>query len=137
MMVSACGVLCTDCPAYQANATGPAHQARTADAWRRIYGLSVAAADLTCGGCLGPDEDLFHQSRTCVAGRCCRTNRFSTCAECPKESCPDLEQAQALWDEVPRLAATLCAGDFATYAQPYCGHRERLAGIRVARRRRS
>lgn len=131
-MMSACGVLCSDCPAYQGAAKGVAHQKATAAAWRRIYGLNEPAENISCGGCLGPDEQLFHTSRNCSARRCCRSKGFATCAECSAENCPDLEKAQAVWDEVPKLARILSHEEFVTYAQPYCGHRRRLAEARGA-----
>jgi hypothetical protein len=55
------------------------------------------------------------------------------CVECPHLVCDDLERAQALWDEVPVLGARLSAEDFGTYAEPYCGHRRRLAAARARR----
>jgi len=51
-MTSACGVTCSDCPAYHAAAKGRAHQRRTAEAWRRIYHLKARTEDISCGGCL-------------------------------------------------------------------------------------
>lgn len=129
-MISACGVICSECPAYQGAAKGPAHQTRTVEAWRRIYALNERTENISCGGCLGPDDQLFHSSRGCKARRCCRGHGFSTCAECPEPSCEDLEHAQSVWDDVPRIAATLTRDDFVTYALPYCGHRARLAAIR-------
>ncbi len=135
-MMSACGVLCSQCPAHLAREKGRAHQKRTADAWRRIYGLREPAANISCGGCLGPDSQVFHASRACKARRCCRSKGFSSCAECPVESCPDLETAQSVWDAVPRLADVLSRADFAAYARPYCGHRGRLAAARARRRER-
>ncbi len=134
-MMSACGVLCSDCPAYLAEARGAAHQKKTAAAWRRIYGLEEPAEHITCGGCLGPDERIFHTSRNCKARRCCLSRGFQSCAECRVESCPDLEKAQSVWDEVPDLAASLSHADFVTYAQPYCGHRQRLTAMRRSARR--
>ena len=132
-MMSACGVICSECPAYHAAAKGIAHQQKTVDAWRRIYGLSETTEKITCGGCLGPDEQLFHTSGRCMARRCCRSRGFSSCAECPKESCQDLEKAQAVWDEVPQTGATLSPADFDAYARAYCGHRARLAAARASR----
>ena len=134
-MMSACGVWCSDCPAYRAKEKGLEHQKRTVAAWRRIYGLKETIEHMSCGGCLGPDEELFHTSRKCRARLCCRLEGFNSCAECPKVSCEDLERAQSLWDEVPNLASTLSRADFVTYARPYCGHRRRLAAARTARRR--
>ena len=43
-MISACGVLCTDCPAYLGASKGFAHQLCTVEAWQRIYGLEEADA---------------------------------------------------------------------------------------------
>ena len=133
-MMSACGVICSECPAYLATAKGSAHQQLTVDAWRRIYGLSETAENISCGGCLGPDEDLFHTSGRCLARRCCRRHGFSSCAECPKESCQDLERAQSLWDEVPHIGSTLSPADFEAYARAYCGHRSRLSAARASGR---
>ena len=135
-MMSACGVLCSDCPAYLGDAKGGPHQARTAAAWLRIYGLNEAAENISCGGCLGSDEQLFHTSHNCRARRCCGSKGFATCAECPVEYCPDLEKAQCVWDEVPEIAKGLSHEDFVRYAQPYCDHRCRLAEARLALRRR-
>jgi hypothetical protein len=131
-MMSACGVLCSECPAYLAQTKGTAHQARTVEAWRRIYGLNETAEHISCGGCLGADDEVFYASRNCRARCCCRAKGLSSCAECANESCPDLEAAQSVWDDVPNLAGTLSATDFTMYAQPYCGHRQRLAAAHAA-----
>ncbi|MBZ5537229.1 MAG: DUF3795 domain-containing protein [Acidobacteriia bacterium] len=136
-MMSACGVLCSDCPAYHGDAMGVAHQERTVAAWQRIYGLNETAENISCGGCRGPDDALFHTSRTCKARRCCRAKGFSSCAECAVEECPDLEKAQSLWDEVPDLGRDLSREEFVIYAQPYCDHRRRLTEARRALRRRA
>jgi hypothetical protein len=133
-MMSACGVICSDCPAFLAAAKGVAHQRRTVEAWRRIYGLNETVENISCGGCLGPDDEVFHTSWRCKARRCCRLKGFSSCAECPSESCQKLERAQSVWDEVPQLASTLSPTDFDSYARPYCGHRGRLAAARATRR---
>lgn len=131
-MISSCGVICSDCPAYMAASKGAAHQKRTATAWRRIYGLEETADRISCGGCLGPDEQLFHSSRACAARRCCRSKGYATCAECQAEGCPDLERAQSMWDEVPEIAKALSRPEFVAYAQPYCDHRRRLYDARRA-----
>ncbi len=129
-MVSACGVLCSDCPAYHGDRKGEAYQQRTAAAWKRIYGLEESPQAITCGGCLAQDDQVFHTSRTCSARVCCRAKGLTSCAECPVEGCPDLERAQSVWDGVPELAKMLSIDDFAVYALPYCNHRLRLAAAR-------
>jgi hypothetical protein len=132
-MMSACGVLCSDCPAYLGKIKGIKHQELTAEAWHRIYGLNEAAGNISCSGCLGPAEELFYTSRSCKARHCCLSKGYSSCADCPQESCEDLEKAQSVWDAVPDLINTLSPSDFAAYAQPYCGHRNRLARSRSTR----
>jgi len=126
VMISACGVLCSDCPAYLGKSKGVAHQKRTAAAWRRIYRLNEPFENVSCGGCLGPEDQLFHSSRRCKAQLCCRSKGFGTCAECSMEGCLVLEKAQSVWDGVPELVKILSSEDFLKYAKPYCGHRQRL-----------
>ena len=128
--MSACGVLCSDCGAYFAASKGPAFQQEVADAWHRIYGLNEPAEAISCAGCLGPDESLFHSSVRCTARRCCLEKGFKSCAECSNISCELLERAQSVWDGVPQIGASLSAGDYDRYARPYCGHRDRLAAAR-------
>ncbi len=133
-MMAACGVMCSRCAAYHGATKGAEHQRRTVEAWQRIYGLTQTPEHIRCGGCLGPDEEVFHTSVRCKARQCCRGKGFTSCAECSVERCEDLENAQAMWDEVPELASALSPSDFEAYARPYCGHRERLAGLRASRR---
>ena len=131
-MMSACGVICSSCPAYHAQKKGVRYQKQTVDAWLRIYKLHVTVEQLSCGGCLGPDEKAFHTSRKCKARCCCRSKGFCSCAECPVESCAMLEKAQSGWDGVPNFKNKLSRMDFNIYARPYCGHRERLAHKRAS-----
>jgi hypothetical protein len=133
-MVSVCGVVCSDCPAYSAASKGIDYQRIVAEAWLRIYELRESAEDISCGGCLGGDDELFSTCKNCRARLCCLDKGMSSCAECPEVACEILEKAQSMWDGVPGLVTTLSSADFATYAKPYCGHRQRLAAARAKRR---
>jgi Protein of unknown function (DUF3795) len=135
--MSACGVMCSGCAAYLGQAKGLAHQERTVAAWRRIYGLKESAANISCGGCLSPDDQVFHTSVRCKARRCCRDKGLESCAACSQRPCPDLERAQSVWDGVPEIAKSLGPADLEAYARPYCGHRERLAARQARRRTKS
>jgi hypothetical protein len=129
-VMSACGVMCSECGAYHAASKGQAYQQEVADGWRRIYGRDEEIRKIDCGGCLSSDEEVFYTSIRCTARRCCRGKEFRSCAECLEESCTLLARAQSVWDEVPQIGATLSTTDFEKYARPYCGHRERLAAAR-------
>jgi hypothetical protein len=125
-MMSACGVMCSECPAYHGATKGAAHQAETSEAWQRIYGVAEEPADIACAGCLGPDAALFHTSVTCAARRCCLGKGFTSCAECPARPCALLERAQTTWDEVPEIGSHLSHAEFVRFARAYCGHRARV-----------
>jgi hypothetical protein len=129
-MMSACGVLCSECPAFGAGARSEAERRQTAEAWRRIYAVDEEPERITCGGCLGPDDQLFHTSVRCAARRCCLGKGLASCAACPVRPCALLERAQSTWDEVPDIGANLAQAEFDRYARPYCGHRERLEAAR-------
>ena len=73
--------------------------------------MKETAEHIACGGCLGPDEGVFHSSRTCKARNCCRAKGFANCGECRVGSCPMLEKAQSVWDGVPKIAETLSPAD--------------------------
>ncbi|HTX70931.1 MAG TPA: DUF3795 domain-containing protein, partial [Thermoleophilia bacterium] len=103
-MVSACGVLCSDCAAYHGREKGKAYQRRAAAAWQRIWGRQGRPEQMACHGCTGPDGEVFRTSLRCRARRCCLAKGLSNCAECPVDQCPDLERAQSVWDGVPAVA---------------------------------
>lgn len=131
IMMSACGVMCSGCPAFDERGAPPEkRRLRTAEAWRRIYGVDEPPERIACGGCLGPDARLFHTSRRCAARHCCLAKGLSSCAACPVRPCDLLERAQSTWDEVPEIGSRLTPAEFDLYARPYCGHRERLEAAR-------
>ncbi len=129
-LISACGVICSECAAFHGASRGIAYQSEAAATWGRIYGFQTEPEKMTCAGCLSSDNEVFHTSVTCAARRCCRSKGFSSCAECAEQSCELLAKAQSNWDAVPAIGATLSAPDFALYAQPYCGCRERIEEAR-------
>jgi hypothetical protein len=134
-LMSVCGVLCSGCAAYRGDVKGLEHRERAAAAWRRIYRMKVSAEQIVCGGCLAPDEELYHSSRACEARKCCRAKGLSTCAGCDETAaCAKLQKVQSVWDGVPKIAETLSPADFEAYARPYLGHRRRLAAARASRR---
>jgi hypothetical protein len=132
--MSAFGIICSDCPAYHGKEKVILYQKKTAEAWHRIYGLNEPPENISCSGCFGPNEEIFYTCFNCKARFCCRSKGFGSCAECPLDSCADLEKAQSVWDGVPDLINKLSSEDFNTYALPYCNHRERLARVRASLR---
>ena len=129
-VMSACGVICSDCAAYFGVSKGLAYQKEASEAWSRIYGFQVEPQKMSCGGCLSSDDQVFYTSVKCTARRCCLNKGYGSCAECPEKSCELLQRAQSNWETVPEIGAKLSASDCEKYAQPYCGYRERLEAAR-------
>ena len=127
--MSACGVICSECPAFLAGqAKDPAARARVAAAWHELYELDFGPELISCGGCLGADEDLFFTSRKCAARRCCRSRGWDSCAGCADRPCADLERAQSIWDGLEERAKTLPEPVFREFVLPYCHARRRVPG---------
>lgn len=127
--LSACGVICSECPAFLAGqAKDPAVRERVAAAWHELYGLNFGPEVISCGGCLRRDEDLFFTSRNCSARRCCRSRDLASCAECADRPCVDLERAQSVWDGLEERAMTLPEPVFREFVLPYCHARRRVPG---------
>jgi hypothetical protein len=131
-VMSACGVICSDCAAYVGASRGLEYQKEASEAWSRIYGFQTQPEKMSCGGCLSSDEHVFHTSVRCTARRCCISKGLNSCAECPVESCDLLARAQSNWDTVPEIGGKLSASDFEKYAHPYCGYRKRFEAARRA-----
>ena len=127
--MSACGVICSDCPAFvAARSRDPSVRERVAAVWHKLYELDFGPEAISCGGCLGPDEDVFCTSRSCSARRCCRSRGLASCAECADRPCAALERAQSVWDGLDERAGTLPEPVFREFVLPYCGARKRVPG---------
>ena len=127
--LSACGVICSDCPAFRARQSNdPAMRERVAAAWHELYGLNFGPEVISCGGCLGSDEELFHTSRKCAARRCCYSRGLTNCGECRDRPCADLERAQSAWDGLEERAPLLAEPVFREFVLPYCHARRRVPG---------
>ena len=125
--LSACGVICSECPAFLAGqAKDPAVRERVAAAWHELYELNFGPEAISCGGCQGSDEALFFTSRNCSARRCCRSRDLASCAKCADRPCADLERAQSVWDGLEERAKTLPESVFREFVLPYCRARERV-----------
>ena len=127
VQLSACGVICSQCPAFVAGQSAdPAARARVAAAWHDLYGLNFGPEAIACGGCFGPDEAVFPTSRQCAARRCCRDRGMVNCAVCGDRPCARLERAQTNWDGLEERATTLPEPVFREFVLPYCHARQRV-----------
>ncbi len=103
-MISRCGLVCTECPAYLATqADDAAKAAEIAAAWSKAYSAKIAVDDVWCDGCLVEGRKCSHCGECGI--RACATERgHDNCAHCPDYAC---EQLQGFFGMVPHAKAKL------------------------------
>jgi hypothetical protein len=87
-----CGLVCTDCPAYQATQNGDDKGLRdVAEQWSKHAKETIKPEDCICDGCIA--SELRHiphwsecQIRICAAGK-----KVENCGWCDRFPCEQLE----------------------------------------------
>jgi hypothetical protein len=104
-IVGACGIVCSDCPAYIATRTDDdALRARTAAEWSAMYHADIKPAGINCDGCPSAGPRLFAHCLECGIRACAHGRKLVTCAECPDYACGKLQEFFAM---VPQARQTL------------------------------
>jgi hypothetical protein len=105
-LVSACGLICSDCPAYIATLANDADAIeRVAEQWRQQHDPNIRAEHVWCEGCMNmaATRRCGHcpqcAIRACVVGR-----GLQNCAGCADYACDQLEGFLKM---VPPARATL------------------------------
>ena len=103
-MISGCGLVCTECPAYQATQTKDQAKAQaTAEQWAKMFQTEVTIDDVWCDGCLVAGRKCTHcgecEIRACVVER-----GLENCAQCSDYACDKLS---AFFKMVPHAEKTL------------------------------
>lgn len=89
-MIGCCGLVCSDCGAYQATRTmDPARAAQVAAEWSQQFHVDVKVEHVWCDGCTQPGKKCAHcaecELRTCALGR-----SLASCGECGDYPCEKL-----------------------------------------------
>jgi len=107
-MIAFCGLVCTDCAAYQATqADDDAARERVAALWRKEYGAPFKAADINCDGCVSNSTRLVGHCSECDIRACGLARSVANCAHCADyETCAKLAR---FFGSVPEAKAVLDA----------------------------
>lgn len=104
-IVGACGIVCSECPAYIATQTSDdALRAKTAREWSAMYHADIQPKNIHCDGCPGDGPRLFAHCLECGIRACARGRKLVTCASCPEYACQKLQDFFAM---VPQARKTL------------------------------
>jgi len=107
-MIAMCGLVCTDCKAYQATqANDQAWLERVAAQWREEYhapGITTEYA--RCNGCLEMQEKVCGHCSECNVRQCAVERGVANCGVCPDYGC---EKITAFLEWVPDAKVRLDA----------------------------
>jgi hypothetical protein len=95
-MIAYCGLVCTDCPAYEATKNNDQKKAEeTAALWTKHYGVDVKVEHIWCDGCLVEGKKCAHCFE-CAVRACARDKGVIHCGACADFACNTVEQILAL-----------------------------------------
>jgi len=104
-MISHCGLICTECDAYQATRTMDQQKATAVAAqWSQQFGVEVKVEHVWCDGCLVGGKKCAHCGE-CELRACSMGKGLKNCGRCDEYPCAKLEgffqmapQARAVLD---------------------------------------
>ncbi len=103
-IIACCGLVCSECESYVATQQGDmARLAQVAAQWSQEYGVSLAAEDCLCDGCLGDGRQIGHCAE-CRVRLCAVERGVVNCAHCADYGCATLAD---FFQYAPAAKATL------------------------------
>ena len=106
-ILAACGLVCSDCDAYQATQAGDAAAiARIAGEWSNQFGAGIPPEAVWCDGCMTGGEHSCGHVSECEIRACVVEHGIDNCAPCADFGCQKLEGFLAM---APGARETLAA----------------------------
>lgn len=90
-IISICGIVCSECGAYQATRDNDDKKRReVAELWSNEYKSDIKPEDINCESCLTDSENVFGYTRICEIRKCGRQRGVANCAFCDEYACDRL-----------------------------------------------
>ncbi len=104
-IIARCGLICTDCPAYQATqADDDRLRAETAAKWSKEFGGTFQPEEINCDGCLSTGERVFRYCKECAIRLCGGERALENCGLCQDYAC---EKLTNFFAQAPAAKVTL------------------------------
>ncbi len=104
-LIAACGLVCSECEAYQATQANDAEAlARVAAAWSKYAGHAIPPESVRCDGCLTESPQKCGQCAQCAIRACAVERGLPHCAACGDYGC---EKMTAWTSQVPQARESL------------------------------
>jgi hypothetical protein len=89
--VGACGIVCSNCPAFQATQENDdTKRAKVAEEWS-LEPYPIRPGDVNCDGCMIEGGRTMVFVADCIVRSCAAENGYETCAECADFGCEKLD----------------------------------------------
>ena len=91
-IISFCGLVCSECPAYIATQKDDdAERKAVADKWSKEFNADISFEDINCDGCIS-DERVFQHCNVCEIRLCGKEKGILNCAFCDTYACEKLSK---------------------------------------------
>jgi hypothetical protein len=102
-MIAYCGLVCSNCPTFQATLNDDDEaRAKTAAYYSIKYGFSLKPEDINCDGCLSTTGRLIGYCHACNIRKCCISKGLPSCSVCSKQPCEHIEKFHAFSPEAKK-----------------------------------
>ncbi len=96
-LLSCCGLVCSECPAFVARKRNDgALRRETAATWSELYGADVRPEQIDCDGCTVPLGVHFSYWQECPVRPCCLGRGIDNCGLCTDYPCDQLSELHQL-----------------------------------------
>ena len=90
-MVAFCGLVCTECPTYQATQKNDNKaRAKIAKEWSKQFKTTFKAEDINCYGCLAVGKMQIGYCKVCETRKCGSDKKVLNCGYCLEYPCDRL-----------------------------------------------
>lgn len=104
-IIAACGIVCSECPAYIATLNDDEEmRKKTAEDWSKAFGVTLAAKDICCDGCMEEGGKYFAHCFECEIRKCVLEKGILNCAHCEDYAC---EKVEGIFKMVPQAKEEL------------------------------
>ncbi len=92
-VVSYCGIICGECPAYIATKEDDDTKRRDlAEQWSKQFDFEMKPEDINCDGCMSDSERKLGYCSTCEIRNCGMEKGLENCAYCNEYTCEKLDK---------------------------------------------
>ncbi len=104
-LIAYCGLVCSDCPAYQATQSGDDEAlAKVAAQWSVEFKEEIRPEACLCDGCPSTSGRLVGYATQCKIRACAIGRKVKNCAHCADYACEELRK---FFETAPNARATL------------------------------